>query len=91
LSNEPVEVETSPLSAGRNYTSVGSSLSQGGVERARGLALLNSPGRHLIRHHAEMPDVPGPEQALPVEDLFGRETRIVGGTDRSDPELKQPA
>jgi acyl-CoA thioesterase-2 len=89
-SDKPVEVEVSELSAGRSYTSVGSSLSQGGVERARALSLLNSPGRHLIHHQASMPRVPGPEQAVPVEDLFGRETRIVGGTDRADPNLELP-
>lgn len=87
---EPCEVTVDPLHSGRVLASATASLWQGGGERARALVMLNASEPDLIRHQAEAPDAGRPEDAKPVEDIFGREVRIAGEVDPHDPEVVAP-
>ena len=49
--------------------------------------MLSTPEPDLIRHQAQAPDVGAPSAADPVDDLFGRDVRVVGGVDRGDPDV----
>jgi acyl-CoA thioesterase len=86
----PAEVVVDLLHTGRVVASGTASVWQAGSERARGLVSLSAPEPDLFRHHAAAPDVGGPDDAVPFDDPFGRELRIVGGLDRHDPAVVAP-
>jgi acyl-CoA thioesterase len=86
----PSEVVVDLLHTGRVVASGTASLWQGGSERARALVSLSAPEPDLFRHQTLAPDVTGPEEAVPFDDPFGRELRIVGALDRHDPSVVAP-
>ena len=83
----PLELEVDVLHAGRSFASVTVTARQEGRPCARGLLMLDADTPDLVRHQAEMPDVPGPEAAEPHDmGVNGRELRIVGGAYTGDPD-----
>jgi acyl-CoA thioesterase-2 len=86
----PCEVTVDVLHAGRVLASAAASIWQDGSERARALVMLSTPEQDLIRHQADAPNAGSPESAIPVEDAFGREVRVVGEVDPLDPSVVGP-
>ena len=77
---------------GRAMGSVTVTASQGDRLCARSMLLLSAEEPDLIRHEAEMPDVPGPADSPPTGHEAGWwETRMVDGVDINDPSLVGPA
>ena len=86
------EIAVDVLHAGRAFASATVTLSRDGRRCARALILLPEPEPDLIRHAVPMPDVGGPEAAVPVADsVGGREVRAVGGVDIDDASAVGPA
>jgi acyl-CoA thioesterase len=86
--SQPMELEVDSMHAGRTMGSDTITAWQGTRLVARGMLLLHIDEPDLLRHALEMPDVAGPEDAVPTgrEIVFpGTETRIVGGVDTWDP------
>ena len=89
---EPVELDVDVLHSGRTFASATVSLSQGARECARALVLLSQPEDDIIRHATAMPDVDGPDAAVPYADPNSwREVRTVGGIDINDETTVGPA
>lgn len=79
-SGGPMELALEPMYAGRAWASDTVTAYQGERLLSRGLVLLNAIEPDLIRHAATMPDLPGPNDSIPIERpvLFpGIETREV--------------
>jgi acyl-CoA thioesterase II len=62
-----IELALEPMHAGRAWASDTTSVYQGDQLLSRGLVLLNAIEPDLIRHSATMPDLPGPEDSIPIE------------------------
>lgn len=80
----PMELEVEPMHAGRAWASDTITASQGDRVLSRGLVLLNAIEPDLIRLAATMPDLPGPDDSIPIDRpvLFpGIEAREVDLTD----------
>ena len=84
------ELAVEALHDGRRFASTEVTVWQDERLCARSLVLLDAGDPDLLRHGAEPPDVPGPDQAAPREAgglLFpGSELRVVGDVDLSDPD-----
>ncbi len=83
-SGGPIELAIEPMHAGRAWASDTISAYQGDRLLSRGLVLLNAIEPDLIRHAATMPDLPGPDDSIPIERpvLFpGIEARDIDVTD----------
>ena len=63
----PMELELESMHEGRAWASDTITAYQGDRLLARGLVLLNTIEPDLIRHAATMPDLPGPEECVPIE------------------------
>ena len=89
--DEPLDFAVDVLHRGRTFSSVAVRTEQGGVLRAPGLLLLDSGAPDVIRDRAEMPKVPGPEDAEPYDmSVTGRDLRIVDGAYSPDPDKIGP-
>ncbi len=89
---EAVELDVDVLHSGRTFASASVSLSQGARECARALVLLSEPEDDFIRHASPIPDVDGPDAAVPYPDPNSwREVRSVGGVDINDETTVGPA
>jgi acyl-CoA thioesterase-2 len=88
--DEPHELSVDVLHTGRVLTSMSVSIRQAGTECARGLVLMTEAEPDLMRHQAAAPDVGPPDNSPVLDDPFGRELRVVGGLDRSDPDVVAP-
>jgi acyl-CoA thioesterase-2 len=80
----PMELELEQMHAGRAWASDTITAYQGDRLLSRGLVLLNAIEPDLIRHAATIPDLPGPDDSIPIERpvLFpGIEARDVDLTD----------
>jgi acyl-CoA thioesterase-2 len=83
----PLQVAVNRSRMGRSFSTVTVEISQGGKPISTGAVLLDAGGDDLIRHDVEMPDVPGPAEAVPYDfGLIGRELRIVDGAYDPDPD-----
>ena len=88
-SGGPLELALEPLHAGRAWASDTITAYQGERLLSRGLVLLNAIEPDLIRHTPAMPDLPGPDDSIPIERpvLFpGIEAREVDLTDPVTPD-----
>jgi acyl-CoA thioesterase-2 len=63
----PIEFALEPMHAGRAWASDTVTAYQGDRLLSRGLVLLNAIESDLIRHAATMPDLPGPDDCIPIE------------------------
>ena len=63
----PMELELEQMHAGRAWASDTITAYQGDRLLSRGLVLLNAIEPDLIRHGPAMPDLPGPDDSIPIE------------------------
>ncbi len=85
--DKPLDVNVNRSRMGRSFSTVAVEIVQQGKPIATGAVLLDAGAEDLIRHDAPMPDVPGPEQAVPYDfGLIGRELRIVDAAYDPDPD-----
>lgn len=88
----PVEVDVEVLRRGQTFSTVEVRVSQDDSLRAVGLLLCDSGAPDVIRDVTPMPDVPGPEAAIPFSGfgMTGREIRVVDAAYDPDPERVGP-
>ena len=84
---QPIDIEVTPVNAGRTFASDSVTVWQGDRLCARGQVLLHAPEPDLIRSELEMPDEPAPEEGTPSRAFVfpGAEMRVVRGTGDSAP------
>jgi acyl-CoA thioesterase-2 len=88
----PLELDVEVVRGGRTYSTVEVRVSQADQVRSVGLLLLDAAAPDVYRGAAEMPDVPGPDQAAPLDwAVSGRDLRVVDGAYDPDPERIGPA
>lgn len=88
----PVEVDVDVLRRGRTFSTAEVRITQHGVLRSAGILLADSGAEDVIRHAAPMPEVPGPDAAVPFAGfgMTGREIRVVNGAYDPNPERVDP-
>ena len=93
--HEPVEFVVEPMHGGRTFASATVTAFQRGRLCSRALVLLSAAEADLIRHALPMPEADPPEHCpnwdaytvgSPRNWVAGRELRVVGGVDTSDPD-----
>jgi acyl-CoA thioesterase II len=80
----PMELDLDAMHSGRAWASDTITAFQGERLLSRGLVLLNTVERDLMRHSPTMPDVPGPDAATPNPSITvfpGAEARMVDAPD----------
>ena len=84
----PVDIEVDVLRRGRTFSTAEIRISQAGTLRTAGLLLADSGAADVIRDVEPMPDVAGPDDALPFTGfgMTGREIRVVDGAYDPDPD-----
>jgi acyl-CoA thioesterase II len=89
--DDPVELSVDPLRRGRTFSTLEVRSQQRGKLVAPALVLLDAGAPDTMRAVAEMPDVPGPEEAEPYDmRVTGRNLRIVAGAYSGDPDRVGP-
>lgn len=89
--DRPLSVEVDVLRAGRSFSTVQARVMQDGQLRSAGLVLMDASPADTIRHDAPLPDVPGPEDAEPLDmSVIGRDLRVVNGDYKPDPDRIGP-
>jgi acyl-CoA thioesterase II len=87
----PLDLSVEVLRRGRSFSTVEVRVHQGGAFRSVGTLLLDAGAPDLMRGSVPMPDVAGPEDAVPYDmRVTGRELRIVDAAYSPDPELVGP-
>ena len=87
----PVEVDVELLRGGRSFSTAEVRIQQDGSLRASALLLLDAGSPDLIRHAPPMPDVVGPEAAVPFDfGVTGRDLRVVDAAYDRDPDRLGP-
>ena len=87
----PVDVDVQVLRAGRTLSTVEVRITQDGSLRSAGLLLMDAGASDVIRHAVDMPEVAGPEDAVPYDfGVTGRDLRVVGATYGPDPDRIGP-
>lgn len=88
----PVDLSVDVLRRGRSFSSAEVRIGQRGVLRSAGLLLADSGADDVMRDVQPMPDVPGPDAAVPFPGfgMTGREIRVVDGAYDPDPERLGP-
>jgi uncharacterized protein (DUF427 family)/acyl-CoA thioesterase len=88
----PQDLEVEVLRGGRTFSTVEVRLGQSGTLRATALLLMDAGAPDVINHAAAMPDVPGPDQAVPYPDfgVSARELRVVDGAYDHSPDRIGP-
>ncbi len=87
----PVDLVTEVVRDGRSFSTVEVRAHQEGSLRAVGLLLLDAGAPETVRHAADMPRVPGPEESVPIDfGVSGRELRVVDAAYDSDPDRVGP-
>ncbi|BBY21997.1 hypothetical protein MSTO_22020 [Mycobacterium stomatepiae] len=84
----PVDIEVDVLRRGRTLSTAEVRISQTGTLRSAGLLLADSGAADVMRDVEKMPDVVGPDQALPFAGfgMTGREIRVVDGAYDPNPD-----
>jgi acyl-CoA thioesterase len=83
----PLRFELEELQAGRTFTTLSVTVSQGGRGVATVLLLLDETAPDVVRHAAAPPDTAGPDASAPVDmGVTGREIRVVDGAYTGDPD-----
>jgi acyl-CoA thioesterase len=91
MAAEPVELAVEVTREGRTVATARVLGVQGGRPKVDALVLLDVPQPDVVRRSATLPDVPGPDSAIPLRmPLDGREIRLVGVADPNDPDLVGP-
>ncbi len=89
--DQPLELDVEVLRGGRTFSTVEARVTQDGSLRSAGLLLMDAGAPDVIHHAAAMPQVAGPEDAVPHDfGVTGRELRVVDGAYDPDPERIGP-
>jgi acyl-CoA thioesterase II len=90
--SKPLDLDVEILRAGRSFSTVEVRISQDASLRSTGLVLMDAGTPDLIRHAPSMPDVVGPNEAVPYVDfgVSGRELRVVDAAYDHDPNRVGP-
>jgi acyl-CoA thioesterase-2 len=89
--DEPLDVSVDVVRGGRTFSTVEVRISQADQLRSIGILLMDAGSPDVVRAAVEMPDVPGPEYALPLDmGVTGRELRVVDGAYDPDPDRIGP-
>lgn len=89
--DEPLDISVDIPHHGRSFATVSVRISQNGKLRSSALLLTARPADHVIQHGAQMPEVAGPEEAVPLDaGLLDRDVRIVDGAYDQDPDRVGP-
>lgn len=88
----PLEVDVEVMRQGRTFSTAEVSVSQDDSLRSVAILLCDSGAPDVIRDVVAMPDVPGPEGAIPFAGfgMTGREIRVVNAAYDPDPERVGP-
>jgi acyl-CoA thioesterase II len=87
----PLDLEVDVLRGGRTFSTVEVRVGQHDQLRSAGLLLLDSGAPDVFRGAVEMPDVGGPDDAVPLDmAVTGRDLRIVDAAYSPDPDLVGP-
>ncbi len=88
---EPLDVTVDVLRRGKTYSTAEVRIDQDDVMRSVGLFLFDSGAPDVIRGSVEMPTVPGPTDAEPLDmGVTGRDLRIVDDAYRRHPDEVGP-
>lgn len=89
--DEPLQIEVDVPQRGRSFATVAVRISQRDKFRSGALLLLGAKQDHLIEHHAPMPEVVGPDDAVPLDmGVADRDLRIVDAAYDPDPDRIGP-
>lgn len=89
--HEPIQIEVDQTRRGRTFSTLSTRSIQEGKLIAPALILLDAGAPDTIRATADMPSVPGPDEAQPYEmSVTGRDLRIVDGAYSRDPDQIGP-
>jgi uncharacterized protein (DUF427 family)/acyl-CoA thioesterase len=90
--DDPVDVNVELMRGGRTFSSVEVRTSQNGGLCSTALLLLDAGADDAMRDAIAMPEVAGPDEAVPYPDfaMTGRELRIVDGAYSPDPDRLGP-
>jgi acyl-CoA thioesterase II len=89
---EPVDIGVEVLRRGRTFSSVEVRINQASSLRSSGLVLMDAGAPDVIHHAAKMPDVVGPDKAVPYVDfgVSGRDLRVVDAAYDHNPNRTGP-
>ena len=89
--DQPIDLSVDVVRSGRSFSTVQVALHQDDSLRSAALVLMGVEAPDLVRHCAEMPDVPGPDAAEIVDfGVTGRDLRVVDGMYTGDPDRVGP-
>ena len=81
----PMEVHVDVVRAGRSFSTLDVKTVQNNQLRSAGIVLMDNTPADRIRHTMTMPDVAGPDNAVPIDmKVTGREIRVVDGAYTND-------
>ncbi|QLL08940.1 DUF427 domain-containing protein [Mycobacterium vicinigordonae] len=88
----PVEVSVETLRQGRTFSSAQVRISQHGSLRSAGIVLADAGADDVMRDVEPMPNLPGPDAAVPFAGfgMTGREIRIIDAAYDPDPDRLGP-
>ncbi len=84
---KPVDIDVDVLRAGRTFSTLEVRINQDSTLRSAGLVLMGAGAPDVIRHAAKMPEVVGPDRAVPYVDfgVSGRDLRVIDAAYDHDP------
>ena len=84
---EPVDITVNVVRPGRTFSTVEVRIEQLGSLRSTGLVLMDAGAADVIGHARKMPDVVGPDKAVPYVDfgVSGRDLRVINAAYDHDP------
>ncbi|HXY91846.1 MAG TPA: DUF427 domain-containing protein [Acidimicrobiia bacterium] len=87
----PLDLDVDVLRAGRTFSTVEVRVNQDDQLRSTGLLLLDSGAPDTISGNIEMPEVAGPDDAVPLDmRVTSRDIRVVDGAYSPDPDRVGP-
>ncbi len=90
--DEPLDIQVEVQRSGRSFSTLAVKTVQQGQMRSTALVLMDASPGDRIRHAPPMPNVAGPEAAIPIDmKVSGREIRIVDGAYTNDLDHIGPA
>ena len=89
--DHPLDLRLERIRVGRTFSTLGVRIEQEGTLRSVGNLLLDRGAPDVVSVTAAMPDVPGPDEALPYDmGVTGRNVRFVDGGYDMDPDRIGP-
>ena len=89
--DDPLDVAVEVVRGGRTFSTVEVRIAQADQLRSIGVLLMDAGAPDVVRKAADMPDVPGPAEAVPLDmGVTGRQLRVVDGAYDPDPDRIGP-